>query len=173
MRWMKHLTRSHLDEKMTVLLNDCGLEGYGFFWLLCEIVAEQSGFQSATEWRKQLGVSRQKLVRLLAALSEQGLISIEQSGEAFAINVGLVVLDTGNRCDAAEWASLRSTVFLRDNYTCSYCESTGGRLECDHKIPVSRGGSDSLDNLTTACRDCNRAKRAKTDEEFLALRKIQ
>lgn len=171
MKCIKHLTRSHSEEKKSALLNDLGLDGYGFFWRLCEIVAEQNGYQPVKQWRKQLGISRKKLRLYLCTLAEQGLIDFEQSGDDLAIEVpGLVVLDTDNRCDSAQWAALRDAVFLRDNYTCSYCESAGGRLECDHRIPVSRGGSDSLDNLTTSCFACNRAKRAKTDEEFITFR---
>lgn len=33
-------------------------------------------------------------------------------------------------------------------------------LEVDHIIPVSEGGSDEMDNLTTSCWECNRGKGA-------------
>lgn len=67
----------------------------------------------------------------------------------------------------SEWASLRSQVFSRDNYACRYCGARGVRLECDHVVPVSRGGGDDLSNLATACRDCNRSKRAKLLEDWM------
>ena len=70
------------------------------------------------------------------------------------------------RPSAAEWRALRDSVFARDNYTCKYCGERGGRLECDHITPVSRGGSNDRSNLATACRPCNRAKRDKTPEEW-------
>lgn len=66
------------------------------------------------------------------------------------------------------WRSLREQVFERDDYTCHYCGSRGVRLECDHVLPVSRGGGHDLDNLVTACFACNRSKRAKTVEEWQA-----
>ena len=49
----------------------------------------------------------------------------------------------------------------RDSFTCVKCGANGVgiRLEVDHKIPVSQGGSDTLDNLQTLCFDCNRGKR--------------
>lgn len=65
-----------------------------------------------------------------------------------------------------EWAALRAEAFARDRYTCRYCRSTGVRLEADHIVPVSRGGSSELSNLATACKPCNRSKGAKTLAEW-------
>jgi hypothetical protein len=61
---------------------------------------------------------------------------------------------------------LRATVFERDKFTCVYCGDTEGPFECDHVIPASRGGTFSLENLATACRDCNQEKGARTPEEW-------
>jgi 5-methylcytosine-specific restriction endonuclease McrA len=36
--------------------------------------------------------------------------------------------------------------------------SVAGALECDHVIPVSRGGKNHIENLATACFKCNRSK---------------
>lgn len=65
-----------------------------------------------------------------------------------------------------EWTELRSLVFARDAYTCQYCGQQGGKLECDHVIPVNRGGKSILENLVTACFSCNRSKGTKTLEEW-------
>ena len=40
--------------------------------------------------------------------------------------------------------------------------------ELDHKIPVSRGGADTLENLVFACRRCNQRKSMRTEAEFRA-----
>ncbi len=53
---------------------------------------------------------------------------------------------------------LTHEVFKRDNYTCVECGATkenGATLHVDHKIPVSKGGTDELDNLQTLCSKCN------------------
>lgn len=73
-----------------------------------------------------------------------------------------------NRPTKSVWRELRDTVFRRDDYTCQYCGARGGRLECDHVVPVSRGGPHSLSNLVTACLPCNRRKSGKTVEEWQA-----
>lgn len=69
-----------------------------------------------------------------------------------------------------EWIKIRERIFRRDNYTCAYCGIRGVALECDHIVPLSRGGPNSDDNLTTACRRCNQSKRDKTVEEWRAQR---
>lgn len=65
-----------------------------------------------------------------------------------------------------EWVQIRARIFERDDYTCQYCESRGGRLECDHIVPVARGGGHDDENLTTACFRCNRSKRDKLVSEW-------
>lgn len=55
---------------------------------------------------------------------------------------------------------LRFEVLKRDNFTCQYCSAKPPRvpLEIDHIVPVSKGGRNDIDNLITACFDCNRGK---------------
>lgn len=71
------------------------------------------------------------------------------------------------RPKSADWKRIREEVFKRDNFTCRYCSSKGKGLHCDHKTPISRGGSNDMSNLVTACDYCNRAKSKKTVAEFL------
>jgi len=67
------------------------------------------------------------------------------------------------------WDEIRMRIFQRDNFTCQYCGQRGGKLECDHIYPVSRGGSNHESNLATSCLKCNRSKRDKTVEEWKSL----
>jgi len=41
-----------------------------------------------------------------------------------------------------------------------------GAWEVDHSIPLSRGGTDHLNNLVPACIECNRSKQDLTSREF-------
>lgn len=56
---------------------------------------------------------------------------------------------------------LRFEIFKRDSFTCGYCGKTppDAILEVDHIKPVSKGGTDDMNNLITSCFDCNRGKR--------------
>ena len=52
------------------------------------------------------------------------------------------------------WRYLRQRVFHRDGFACVKCGSRR-RLECDHIVPVSDGGTHEPENLRTLCRDCH------------------
>ena len=67
---------------------------------------------------------------------------------------------------------------------CAYCDSLGfarwpltlkgkpsgwvmiGGLELDHIVAIHRGGANTADNLTLACRSCNRRKSHKTLDDW-------
>lgn len=57
-------------------------------------------------------------------------------------------------------AFTRFNVFLRDHWTCQYCDTAfrTQELTFDHVIPRSRGGRTSWTNIVTACQCCNLAK---------------
>lgn len=58
--------------------------------------------------------------------------------------------------------SRRWRLMRRDGFRCRYCgvaaDEAGVVLELDHAVAWSRGGSDSDDNLVTACERCNQGK---------------
>lgn len=50
---------------------------------------------------------------------------------------------------------------------CWYCQcELNGKYEIDHRIPLSRGGSNDAANIVISCQACNRAKKAKMPWEF-------
>lgn len=55
---------------------------------------------------------------------------------------------------------IRFEVFKRDGFRCAYCGKTppDALLEVDHIVPKAEGGPDDINNLITACFDCNRGK---------------
>jgi hypothetical protein len=58
--------------------------------------------------------------------------------------------------------SVRIKVFIRDGFRCVYCGATrdNAKLQADHVIPKAKGGTDHIDNLVSACRECNIGKGA-------------
>ena len=59
----------------------------------------------------------------------------------------------------------RKNILQRDGNSCQYCGYKGPKLSIDHIVPRSREGSDSWENVTTACLTCNVLKGNKTPEE--------
>lgn len=66
---------------------------------------------------------------------------------------------------AQEWAE-KIALFAG---CCAYCGESGS-LTRDHRVPLTRGGTNDIDNIVPACLPCNSAKRNRTDHEFIALR---
>lgn len=64
-----------------------------------------------------------------------------------------------------EVALTRKNILLRDNNSCQYCNHRGSDLSIDHVLPRSRGGTDTWENVTTACLQCNVQKGNRTPEE--------
>lgn len=54
-------------------------------------------------------------------------------------------------------------------YRCAYCGKGLGEVDLlqEHKVPASRGGGYTRDNIVPACPECNLKKGSMTDEEFL------
>lgn len=71
----------------------------------------------------------------------------------------------------------RFEIFKRDSFTCQYCGRKAPEvvLEVEHIEPVSKGGSDDLMNLLTACEACNDGKGARRldDGTVLARQRVQ
>lgn len=53
---------------------------------------------------------------------------------------------------------------------CAYCHRPlDGHYHVEHKMPLSRGGTNWPDNLCLACPSCNFRKQRRTHHEFLAI----
>lgn len=63
---------------------------------------------------------------------------------------------------------LKQRLMRRQSGRCAYCGSrfAAHLFEIDHMDPVSRGGSNDVNNLQVLCRRCNGRKSEQTDAEF-------
>lgn len=56
----------------------------------------------------------------------------------------------------AQWREIKD----RFGHACAYCNRKMERLEMDHVIPLSKGGTHTATNIVPACRTCNAKKGA-------------
>ena len=84
MKWFKHQTNARNDERVAHLESLAGLEGYGFYIKLLEIVAEGmdrtdkcSITYPLTTWSHQLYIHHNKVSKLLGKCEVAGLVSVK------------------------------------------------------------------------------------------------
>lgn len=84
MRWFKHMAHSADDEKLSDFLCECGLEGYGFWWRLLEIISSHmekgsdkcSVTYPLTMWSRLLYSHHHKVGKYLGKLEVRGMVRL-------------------------------------------------------------------------------------------------
>lgn len=169
MQWFRSYVGTHSDPKLATVARKVGLHRTMVLavWLAieeCASASRERGNMSALDFEDvatALDMDAEQVQAIVVAFKDYGVMSAE------GVLVGWVEKqDHGFRPPTDEWRLLRARIFERDNYTCGYCGARGVRLECDHIVPVSRGGDHQPSNLITACFKCNRSKRAKLVSEW-------
>jgi hypothetical protein len=95
------------------------------------------------------------------------ITSLELNGTPPVSHQGLPpAIPTPALIEKPGWLALRYLILRRDKYRCCICGTAAGdgehvRLEVDHIVPRSRGGSNDPANLQTLCFACNRGKHAR------------
>ncbi len=96
-----------------------------------------------------------------------------RSGRRSVIEVSSIVATHGNnhalaKARAGYLPPLNNlTLFRRDAQLCMYCgtRQPARELSRDHVTPLSQGGTDSWNNVVTACKRCNNHKAGRTPEQ--------
>ena len=66
--------------------------------------------------------------------------------------------NAGGSFTEVEWGALCERYGRR----CLSCRGTGLKLTADHIVPLSQGGSNSIENIQPLCKSCNSRKRIRT-----------
>lgn len=130
--------------------------------------------------RSVTGGNFKHITEVLESLKLKGCISIgdtTREGTLYSIKLPREVPAAKERIAALHVPSrplnyyddpdLRKNLFERDKWKCLYCgeQVSANNATLDHRIPVSKGGADSPENLVTCCLLCNSIKSGKTYEE--------
>ncbi len=84
MRWLKHMTSTWDDEKIAAVVDELGLEGYGFWWRILEIIATQLDENSITsceysskKWGSFFNFSAKKFEKFVKVFQNSGILQAE------------------------------------------------------------------------------------------------
>jgi len=80
MKWFQHYSDSYTNLKLQELIHDTGMEGYGLFWICCELVAQQGenySINNGKNWKKMLStISTLDSKKVEQILEVMGLINL-------------------------------------------------------------------------------------------------
>ena len=94
MRWLKHMTATPQDEKISRLIAEYGHAGYGVWWLVLEIVArglegsrEPSVTYPISTWAHLLFIRGSHVVQTLVKLQLTHLVTLERTGDDITVTI--------------------------------------------------------------------------------------
>jgi hypothetical protein len=94
-RWVKHMTCANRDEKITRLIDECGVAGYGIYWLIVEAVAESLDknatapvlTHSMKQWGRLLYSHPNRLRPVLDTIQQIGLMRLTQDRDRLSLEL--------------------------------------------------------------------------------------
>lgn len=94
MRWFKHITDTDTDERISALIDAMGMEGYGLWWRLLEIIAKQMDdtdkcdvTYSLPRWSLLLYCHHNKVRSFLGNSEVIGLCAVSNDGGKIKVTV--------------------------------------------------------------------------------------
>jgi 5-methylcytosine-specific restriction endonuclease McrA len=99
-----------------------------------------------------------KLIPIKSVVVER--VSFDTSSMTNGKKLNGVEYQNGNLKDT----KLRDFIFKKNSYQCAYCGKKGEEIE--HIVPKSKGGTNSVENLTLSCRKCNIEKGTLSLKKF-------
>lgn len=119
----------------------------GTTYLVCDHCYHKDIFQIGIKNKKEIDSNIEKLKKLRDSIPELQKFQIPKKKKTTPLKRKRGVLPQG----------LRHLVFKKSNFKCVQCgvSKKESSLHIDHILPLSRGGTDELDNLQILCRECN------------------
>lgn len=143
MRWFKHMTNTRSDERISALIDKCGMEGYGFYWAVLEIVANVMDktdrcevTYSLTTWSSMLLLHHHKVRYLLGNAEVTGLMSVRCVGSNWTVKIPNLLKYRD------EWASRKSSTreLLGSNSGVTREQDTEAEIETETKEVINPNG---------------------------------
>lgn len=98
MKWFKHYHNASSSLKLQALISELGVEGYGQYWLLLELLCEKFDGETpvvhlfSNEISAKVGIKfSKKLQTFVQKLADFSLISYEISGKVYKINASILL----------------------------------------------------------------------------------
>lgn len=140
-------------------------------WFTCVATMDEEGllpFSAVANLARRARVTDKEAAWALERLQSDELGLILPDGKPWVVldPERHIVRPGDGRMVGPEWAATRKRIFERDGYACRYCKRKDLALDCDHILPISRGGTNHDGNLTASCYACNRSKGNRTPEEW-------
>jgi hypothetical protein len=93
LKWFKHFSNACKSLKINSMIDDLGIKGYGYYWLLVEVLAENFDGENINielhyvELSSRIRIkSKSKLIQFLQKMESHSLLSFSNSGEFFSIS---------------------------------------------------------------------------------------
>lgn len=94
MKWFKHQSTARNDERLARLEDKAGLEGYGFYFKMLEIVAEvidesdrHEVTYSLSRWGRQANITSKKFIFLAQCCSDVGLMIVQRCDNDYTVKI--------------------------------------------------------------------------------------
>ena len=166
MKWFKHDTSSSRTEKLAMLKATRGLEGYGFYWNVLEIIAESAGKTGASAsgsacfplqtWCGLIGVPPQTFRKLAENCRELGLFSVSFR-EVSGVEVAEISTDALAEM-ADEYSSRKASRKKEQAETSEECRDNVGTMSAVDKNRTDKSRTDKSRediDITSACAEAS------------------